>query len=157
MKRRWFAVVLCGAIAWVSLYAQESEHAATAPERGNRHSLGWEKALRLKGPPVAPKFPQIGQQVQRVVLDNGMVVYAQEDHRLPLLDAIVLVRTGTYYEPAEELGTARLTGELLRSGGTKNLPPEKLDERLDFIAAQLSVGMEEEQCRLSTLHEVPKF
>jgi len=131
------------------LPAQESEHAAAAPGRGNRHSTGWEKALQLKGPPVPPKFPQIGKEVQRVVLDNGLVVYAQEDHRLPLLDAVVLVRTGKYYESPEDLGTASLTGELLRSGGTKNLSPEKVDERLDYIAAQLNVLTEEEQCRIS--------
>lgn len=155
MRKRWIAVALCGALGWGTLCAQEIDGlGGAAPERGNRHSLGWEKALRLKGAPVAPKFPKIGKEVERVVLDNGMIVYIQEDHRLPLLDAIVLVRTGTYYESAEELGTARLVGELLRSGGTKNLSPEKLDERLDFIAAELSAGMDSEQCRISL--DVPK-
>ncbi len=144
-----FGVLLCLLVAWSALYAQESEHAAAAPGRGNRHSVGWDKALKLKGPPVAPKFPRIGKEVERVVLDNGMIVYVQEDHRLPLLDAIVLVRTGKYYDTAEELGTASMIGELLRSGGTKNLPPDKLDERLDYIAAELTASMEDEQCRVA--------
>ena len=150
MRKHWIAAALCGALSLGTLCAQDIDGIVGAPpERGNRHSLGWAKALRLKGSPVAPKFPKIGKEVERVVLDNGMIVYVQEDHRLPLLDAVVLVRTGTYYEPAEEMGTAALAGELLRTGGTKNLPPEKLDERLDFIAAELSAGMDAEQCRIS--------
>jgi zinc protease len=147
--RHWIAAALCAVLAWSTLSAQDLDHGTVAPERGNRHSLGWAKALRLKGAPVAPKFPTIGKDLERVVLGNGMVVYIQEDHRLPLLDAVVMVRTGTYYEPLDQLGTASLAGDLLRSGGTKNLSPEKLDERLDFIAAQLGVAMEPEQCRLS--------
>ena len=131
------------------LRAQEGEHMGGAVGRGDRHSPGWDKAMRLKGQPLPPKFPKVGVDVERVVLENGMVVYLQEDHRLPLIDAIVLVRTGTYYEPAEELGSADLVGELLRTGGTKNYPPDQLEERLDYIAANLNVSMENEQCSLS--------
>ncbi|MBI4460812.1 MAG: insulinase family protein [Acidobacteria bacterium] len=131
------------------LRAQEGEHAGRVSGRGDRHSPGWDRAMKLKGQPLPPKFPKIGVDVERVVLENGMVVYLQEDHRLPLLDAIALVRTGTYYEPPDELGTADLVDELLRTGGTKNYPPEQLEERLDFIAANLSVSMEAEQCSVS--------
>ena len=132
-----------------STWAQESEHSGGSLDLSGRHSAGWQKALQLKGPPVAPKFPKIGKDVSREVLPNGLVVYLEEDHRLPLIDAIALVRTGKFYETAEELGTASLTGEVMRTGGTKNLPPEKLDERLDFIAAELNVAMENEDCRIS--------
>ena len=149
MRKLWFAIAFCCALGCGVLFAQESEHAGAAPARGDHHSIGWDKALRLKGPPVAPKFPKLGKDVERYVLDNGMIVYLQEDHRLPLVDAVVLVRTGTFYESADQIGTAKLAGELLRSGGTKNLPPEKLDERLDFIAAQLQASMGDEQCSIS--------
>ncbi len=147
--KRLSTLVLSFLIACTWMVAQDgAEHSAVSPERGNRHSIGWQKALALKGPPVAPKFPKVGKEVERDVLDNGLVVYLQEDHRLPLLDATVLVRTGTYYESPDQLGTASLVGELLRSGGTKALPPDQMDERLDYIAAQLSVVMEQEQCHI---------
>lgn len=140
------ACLVCALLAWGSLGAQQQEGTPAPPTgRGDQHSRGWEKALQLKGPPLPPKFPKVGTEIERVVLENGMVVYLQEDHRLPLLDAIVLVRTGTYYELPEELGTASLLGEVLRTGGTKNYPPETLEDRLDFIAANLNVSMQSEQ------------
>ncbi len=149
-KQPIVAILILGALfAGASLLAQDSEHAPAAPDLGGRHSLGWDKALKLKAPPVAPKFPKLGKDVERVVLPNGLIVYVQEDHRLPLIDAIALVRTGRYYETPEDLGTSSLMGSVLRSGGIQGLPPDQLDERVDFIAAQLSVFMEEEQCRVS--------
>jgi zinc protease len=153
-QRIFASLILCAIFVAAALRSQESEHAPVVADLGGRHSLGWDKALKLKAPPVAPKFPKVGKEVERVVLPNGLIVYVQEDHRLPLIDAIALVRTGRYYETPEELGTASLMGGLLRTGGTKNIPPDKLDERLDFIAAQLSVFMEEEQCRIGL--NVPK-
>ena len=149
------SVLLIGLLlAWIPLWAQLGEPAPASVGRGDLHSEGWDRAMRLKGPPLPPKFPKLGEEIERVVLPNGLVVYLQEDHRLPLLDAVVLVRTGTYYESAEQLGTADLVGELLRSGGTRNFPPEVLEERLDFIAATLHVSMGAEQCSASL--NVPK-
>ncbi|HWP85789.1 MAG TPA: pitrilysin family protein [Terriglobia bacterium] len=143
------AAALFAAMRPALLRAQDGEHSAPASTRGDRHSEGWERAMRLKGPPLPPKFPRIGGEIERTVLENGLVLYMQEDHRLPLLDVTVLVRTGSYYEAPEELRTASLLGELLRTGGTKSYSPEELDERLDFIAAELSVSMQAEQCSVS--------
>ena len=79
--------------------------------------------MRLKGAPLPPKFPKVGGEIERTVLDNGMVIYLLEDHRLPLVDATVLVRTGTYYDSAAELRTA-LFGSLSAwiRAGTAGLP-----------------------------------
>lgn len=145
--RRSLPALLLALVAWGVVQAQEGERGTAG--RGDRHSAGWQRVLRLKGTPVPPKFPKVGKEIERVVLENGLVVYLLEDHRLPLLDAVVLVRTGTFYEPAEEIGTASLAGQLLQTGGTKTFPPEKLEERLDFIAANLSVSMRGEECSLS--------
>ena len=120
-------ILLSITLAWVGARAQEGAPAGAASTRGDRHSEGWSKAMRLKGPSLPPKFPKVGQEIERVVLENGLIVYLQEDHRLPLLDVSVLVRAGTYYEPPEELRTAAMAGELLRRGGTKNYPPDALD------------------------------
>ena len=102
--------------------------------------------MALKGDPLPPKFPKLGAEIERVVLPNGMVLYLQEDHRLPLLNAVTFVRAGSYYEPAEEIGRAGLVDEVLRTGGTRNYPPEMLEERLDFISANLNVSMRAEEC-----------
>ncbi|MBI4463691.1 MAG: insulinase family protein [Acidobacteria bacterium] len=145
--RRRAILLITFLLSGIYLWAQNPQ--PPAPGRGDRHSAGWDQAMKLKGTPLPPKFPKVGDGIERVVLENGLVVYLQEDHRLPLLDAVVLVRTGTYYEPAEELGTADLVGELLRSGGSKNYPPDQLEERLDFIAARLDVSMQTERCSVS--------
>ena len=77
----------------------------------------------------------------RVVLSNGMVVFIAEDPTLPLVNISLLVRTGGYLVPAEKAGLAGLTGSQIRRGGSASLTAEQLDERLDFLAANVSTGI----------------
>jgi predicted Zn-dependent peptidase len=84
-------------------------------------------------PPVAKEH--------RVVLKNGMVVYIAEDRALPLVNVAVTVRVGSWLDPAGREGLAAFTGSQLRRGGTKSLTAEELDEKLDFLAAQVSTGI----------------
>jgi zinc protease len=84
-------------------------------------------------PPVAKDY--------RVVLKNGMVVFIAEDKTLPLVSIGLTLRTGSYLEPTGKEGLAGFTGSQIRRGGTKNLSPEQLDEKLDFLAAQASTGI----------------
>jgi len=81
----------------------------------------------------------------RVPLKNGMVAYAAEDRTLPLVNISLLVRAGSYLEPPGKEGLAALTGSMIRRGGTKSLTAEQLDERLDFLAAQVSTGIGDTQ------------
>jgi predicted Zn-dependent peptidase len=74
----------------------------------------------------------------RHVLSNGVVVYAVEDHDLPLVNISTLVRTGSYLDPAGKEGLAALVGSQMRSGGTQKMTAEQFDEAADFLAAQLS-------------------
>jgi zinc protease len=73
----------------------------------------------------------------RVVLKNGVVAYVIEDRALPLINIQAIVRVGTWVEPADKAGLARLMGSQMRSGGTKSLTAEQFDERADFLAAQI--------------------
>jgi len=77
----------------------------------------------------------------RVVLKNGMVVYIAEDRALPLVNLALTIRTGSYLDPAGKEGLAAFVGSLLRRGGTASLSAEQLDERLDFLASQVSSGI----------------
>ena len=52
------------------------------------------------------------QQPKRVQLPNGMVIFLQEDHELPLIDAVARIRGGSRSEPAAE---SRLGRSLRRS------------------------------------------
>jgi predicted Zn-dependent peptidase len=77
----------------------------------------------------------------RVVLKNGMVVYLAEDRALPLVNIALTVRVGSWLEPAGKEGLAGFTGSQMRRGGTKSLTAEQLDEKLDFLAAQVASGI----------------
>jgi predicted Zn-dependent peptidase len=77
----------------------------------------------------------------RVLLKNGLVVYISEDRALPLVNISLSVRVGSWLEPAGKEGLAGFTGAQMRRGGTKSLTAEQLDERLDFLAAQVSTGI----------------
>ncbi|HEX8353908.1 MAG TPA: pitrilysin family protein [Pyrinomonadaceae bacterium] len=74
----------------------------------------------------------------RHVLSNGVVVYAVEDHDLPLVNISTLVRTGSYLDPAGKEGLAALVGGQMRAGGAGKMTAEQFDEAADFLAAQIS-------------------
>src|SRR5437868_3484512 len=50
--------------------------------------------------PPLPKFAPA--QPTRVQLANGMVIFLQEDHELPLISATALIKGGASTEPAEK-------------------------------------------------------
>ncbi|MET0646653.1 MAG: pitrilysin family protein [Pyrinomonadaceae bacterium] len=77
----------------------------------------------------------------RHVLSNGVVVYAVEDHDLPLVNISTLVRTGSYLDPAGKEGLGALVGSQMRAGGTQKMTAEQFDEAADFLAAQISSGV----------------
>ena len=98
-------------------------------------------------PPVARDY--------RVVLKNGMVVYIAEDPTLPLVNIELTLRTGSYLVPAGKEGLAGLTGSQIRRGGTKTMTAEQLDEKLDFLAANVgtSIGETSGRASLNTLRD----
>ncbi len=96
---------------------------------------------KLKFPPLKFEIPE----VDRLVLENGMIVYLLEDHTLPLLDFYAVIRTGEIYEPADKAGLAALTGSVMRTGGTKNMTGNKIDETLEYIAATIEVNISREK------------
>jgi zinc protease len=78
---------------------------------------------------------------ERYQLDNGMVVYLVEDHQLPLVNGTALIRTGSRLEPGDKIGLAEITGNVMRSGGTKNYSPAQLNELLEQQAALVETGI----------------
>lgn len=77
------------------------------------------------------------QQPKRIQLPNGMVIFLQEDHELPLIDAIARIRGGSRSEPAEKVGLVDLYGEVWRTGGTKTQTGDQLDDFLEVRAAKV--------------------
>lgn len=77
----------------------------------------------------------------RVVLDNGMVVYLLEDHELPLVTVTATMKTGAWLDPADKVGLAALTGALMRTGGGGGLSAEQVDEELEHFAGDVSISI----------------
>jgi predicted Zn-dependent peptidase len=80
-------------------------------------------------------------KAERVVLECGMPVYLLRDPELPIINISAMVRTGSVYEPASLSGLASLTGSVMRSGGAGGLPPEKMDDELEFMASSVESGI----------------
>ena len=89
-----------------------------------------------------PPLPNLElPEYDRYQLDNGMVIYLVEDHRLPLVSGRAVIRTGDRFEPADKVGLAQITGSLMRAGGTKNNPPAQLNQILEAKAASIETGI----------------
>src|SRR5579864_5843694 len=85
--------------------------------------------------PQLPAFHP--QQPKRIELPNGMVIFLQEDHELPLIDGIARIRGGSRSEPASKVGLMSLYGEVWRTGGTKTQTGDQLDDYLEIRAAKV--------------------
>jgi zinc protease len=89
---------------------------------------------------VAP-LPEFHPQVpKRFVLPNGMVIFLQEDHELPLIDGIARIRGGSRSEPADKTGMITMYGQVWRNGGTKTQTGDQLDDYLEIRAAKVETG-----------------
>jgi predicted Zn-dependent peptidase len=77
----------------------------------------------------------------RVVLENGMVVYLLEDHELPLISMTATMRTGSWLDPDDKIGLASLTGSIMRTGGGGGLSSEQVDEELEQFAGDVSISI----------------
>ncbi len=78
---------------------------------------------------------------ERVILENGMVVYLLEDHELPLVSVTVTMRTGSWLDPIDKIGLAAMTGAVMRTGGGGGLSAEQVDAELEQFAGDVSIGI----------------
>ena len=79
-------------------------------------------------------------QPKRIALPNGMVIFLQEDHELPLIAGSATIRGGGRDIPADKTGMLSVYTGSWRTGGTTTRPGDQLDEFLDARAARVEVG-----------------
>jgi zinc protease len=85
-------------------------------------------------PPLPAFHPQ---EPRRVELANGMVIFLQQDHELPLIRGTARIRGGARDEPAAKAGLTQIYGEVWRTGGTKDRTGDELDDFLEALAAKV--------------------
>jgi zinc protease len=94
----------------------------------------------LKYPPLKQvKIPEPAT----FTLSNGMKVFLLEDHELPLVHGLAMIRTGNLFDPPDKKGLSEFMAEVMRSGGTKSKTGDQIDELLENMAASVEAGMEE--------------
>lgn len=98
-----------------------------------------ERPEKLTFPPFTFQPPKAAPY--RVPLHSGPVAYVAEDRELPLVTISISIHTGDWVEPAGKEGLTDLCGSLLTLGGTASRTAQELDERLAFLAANLSTGI----------------
>jgi predicted Zn-dependent peptidase len=104
-------------------------------------SPGSEIIEKMKFPELKWDVPEVGKEVTRTVLDNGLILFLMEDRELPLISAHALVRTGSIYDSNEDQALAGITGTVMRTGGTRSYPPDSLNALLEFIAGSVECGI----------------
>ncbi|HXV77069.1 MAG TPA: pitrilysin family protein, partial [Candidatus Polarisedimenticolaceae bacterium] len=73
-------------------------------------------------------------------LSNGIPVYIAEDHALPLVTVSITLRAGGFLDTEDKPGVATSTGTMIRLGGAGEMSAEEFDEKVDFLAAEISTS-----------------
>ena len=98
-----------------------------------------------KGPKDTFDFAPLNKinmpKIEKAVLANGMTILFVEDHTLPTIDIRAMVRTGGIYDPADKAGLAALTGTVMRTGGSKTMSGDDLDQLLESLGATVETGI----------------
>jgi len=107
------------------------------------------QAADWKQIPIPPLTAFHPQQPKRVELPNGMIIFLQEDHELPLIDGVARIRGGSRSEPAGKTGMLDLYGEVWRTGGTKSQTGDQLDDYLEIRAAKVETSSNADSTSIS--------
>jgi len=106
---------------------------ATLP-RAAAQATSWQQV------PIPPLPAFKPQQPKRIELKNGMVIFLQEDHELPLIDGTARIRGGSVNESVSKTGLIDIYSEVWRTGGTKSQTGDQLDDFLEVRAAKVETG-----------------
>ncbi|HEX7153831.1 MAG TPA: pitrilysin family protein, partial [Thermoanaerobaculia bacterium] len=88
-------------------------------------------------------------QPKRIQLPNGMVIFLQEDHELPLIRGSATIRGGEREVPAAKAGLASILTQSWRTGGTQNRTGDELDQFLESRAAFVETSGDDDSTAVS--------
>ncbi len=121
-------------VAGLSANAQVNDSIPNRPEK-------------LAFPPLVYNPPSPADY--RVKLGTGTVAYLVPDRTRPLVNIVVLVRVGDHMVPEGKEPLNNIMAGLLSQGGIASRSAEELDERLEYLAAQLSANAGDAQMSIS--------
>jgi len=107
-----------------------------------------EQAVEQRGVPVdvdGLEYPELNPyqipDIETFELDNGITFYLVEDDEVPLIDLSMIVRAGSFMDPADKVGLASITANVIRNGGSETYPENDLNQLLEDRAARMEFGM----------------
>jgi len=131
MKRRFLLIALCTAVSLL----------ACAPAWSQVED--WKQ---IQAPALHSFHPQMPKRIQ---LGNGMVIFLQEDHELPLIRGTAQIRGGSRDEPADKVGLVEIYGQAWRTGGTKQRTGDQLDDYLEAHTAKVETDSAVDSTRVT--------
>jgi zinc protease len=105
--------------------------------------IPWNK---IQSPPLPAFTPP---EPTRVQLSNGMVIFLQPDHELPLISATARIRGGSISEPSAKTGLTDIYGDVWRTGGTKTKTGDQMDDFLEARAAKIETDNQSDSTSIS--------
>lgn len=72
-----------------------------------------------------------------IELSNGLAGFFVEDHEIPVVNVVLLVKT--YFPDRGRYGLSEMAQWVMRNGGTAAWPPDRLNDELEFLAAYIEV------------------
>ena len=136
--QRYASLVIAGvmSVGSISSFAQATKPSpAPTKQESPKVRNGVPQSYKQIPIPPLPKFSP--QEPVRVQLPNGMVIFLQPNHELPLIDATARIRGGSRSEPAEKTGMLDIYGEVWRTGGTEKRTGDQMDDLLEARAAKV--------------------
>ena len=133
------AAMVCAPVAIAQ--AKPAQPATPLPQP--QQAQPWKK---IPIPPLPAFHPQ---QPKRIVLANGLTIFLQEDHELPLIDGFVLIRGGSSNEPADKAGMLDLYSQAWRTSGTAKMTGDQMDDILEAKAAKIETANDDDSTSLT--------
>jgi predicted Zn-dependent peptidase len=119
MRKKILIVVLAAALA-VSF--------ASLAAAGKRPRPG-----TLSYAPLSIKTPETVE----IELSNGLAGFFVEDHEIPVVNGVLLVKTS--FPDRGVYGLGEMYRWVMRNGGTASWPPDRINDELEFLAAFIEV------------------
>lgn len=115
------------------------------------------QAVDRTKPPVLPapkslKLPAI----QKFALSNGLKVMLMEKHQVPLVQLNLTIKAGSVNDPADKVGLANLTFDMLDEGAAGKTSLEIADA-IDFLGASIRTGAGTHSSSVSLHTPLSKF
>lgn len=121
MRRHVFVILLAAVLA-VSF---SSLAFAGGAKRPHPSKLTY-APLKVTTPPVTD-----------IALPNGLEGFLVENHEIPVVDVVLLVKT--YFPDQGKFGLNEMAQWVIRNGGTPTWPGDKLNDELEFLAASIEI------------------